>query len=178
MGIFGDQSERLLRESWGSVNALAEELYAIFAMNLPLQISGPVEITNAKAGQPALTVTQWSGDLPPIAFRKPSGQGPGDYTTTGLQPGAGFDPAVPQDQAKPKPPPTPAAGNAVPGKILSGAGDVYTVEIYPDGRDALPQRVTVTQLDIDLLETIPPGVWAICVQTSDGQWWMQVPVWM
>jgi hypothetical protein len=57
MSIFGDQSERLLRETWGSPTDLAEELYAMFQSNLPLNINGPVTITNTTP-QPALTVQQ------------------------------------------------------------------------------------------------------------------------
>ncbi len=68
----------------------------------------------------------------------------------------------------------------VPGKIVSGEGDTYSVLLYPNGKNREPDpptSVTVTQLQIDPNSTIPEGTWALVVETGDG-YAMQVPMWL
>jgi hypothetical protein len=178
MSIFGDQSERLLRETWASPSELAEELYAMFGVNTPLQIQGPVEITNTTPG-PALTVKQLgafdAGGFPP-------GLKPDDPAAISLQfPGLSPTPAdvsppvtqqnITQNTLKP------GGGGGVPGQIVSGSGDTYDVDLYEKGVAAgVTKTVSVTQLQIDPAETINAGTWTLVTQAGDG-YFMQVPVW-
>jgi hypothetical protein len=173
MSIFGDQSERLLRETWGSPTELAEELYAMFGVNTPLQIQGPVTITNTTPG-PALTVNQLGaytpGDFPPGLTPPPS---PGISI---LSPGTD---ATPSGAA---PPPAPVSvggggGGGIPGQVQSGGpGPSYQVAIYTAGLAGGFIVVTVTQLQIDPDETIPVGTWALVTQAG-ANYYMNVPTW-
>lgn len=46
MGFMRDQASRLIREKWANPNLLAEELYAMFTSDDPVNIDSPVTITS------------------------------------------------------------------------------------------------------------------------------------
>lgn len=69
-------------------------------------------------------------------------------------------------------------GGGVPGKVLSGTGSTYQVQLYPNGPSAAAgATVSVKQLQIDSGATIPVNTWAI-VTLAGAQYCMQVPVWL
>lgn len=194
------QVARLLNH-WPSADMLAEELFATFNKKIPMQIGGPVTITNEGDG-PMLILNGRSrgnqsnsdGEFAPTQNApEPPDEDPEEdeeeeftlvppadiqveredgtttdyrFTDSGLQP---VDQTTGQAQA---------AGGGVPGKILSGSGSSYTVELYANGPSkASTKEVTVTQLQIDSGETIPAGTWTFVSQIGDGHF-MQVPVWL
>ena len=194
MGLWRNQAARLLRERWSDANTLAEELYAMFTSDAPVEIDSPLVVT-ASPGQQAppivvrnfgqndagvqiqrrvpdqldfpeipplptletgdFTVTNYYSDQAPEVFQNPA---PG-----GVQPGGGS-------------PIQSGGGGGTPGVVLSGTGDSYQVNIYPNGLAASPTEVTVTQLQIDPSAEIPAGTWAL-VTTAGGAYYMAVPVW-
>lgn len=84
----------------------------------------------------------------------------------------------------------PTSGQSVfIGKIVSGTGDTYQVQLYTSGKDTVPltpSTVTVKQLQIDASEQIPVNTWVIVVlgakDNGDGtttpEYTMQVPVYI
>lgn len=193
MGLFKKQSIRLMREDWGSPKELAEEVYAILNSDEPIEIDSPVTITNT-TNSPPLTLRQFGGtdngiriekypeppgefdDVPPLEF--PDDVGLEILTLIGtdgtIETGTG-DPTDDDD-------PTTVAiesggGGGFPGKIISGSGSSYQVDVYEDGLTESPTRRTVTQLQIDSSETIPANTWALVGKIGD-EYFMAVPVWL
>lgn len=84
------------------------------------------------------------------------------------------------------PPPSTNQASVFPGKITSGTGDTYTVDIYENGLDGEATSVTVTQMQIDGDSEIPVDSWAAVLKNTytndDGdsitEYTMQVPVWL
>jgi len=75
-----------------------------------------------------------------------------------------------------------STGNSsVPVKILNKiAGNTYSAEIYENGLDDLTSFTSgeVEQASINSDQTIPNGAWAIASLSSNGIYYMQVPVWL
>lgn len=198
--MFGSQKVRLLREDWPSPTELAEELYAMMDDSIPADLgNGPITANNPTS-LPALTLGT-SGDIGGVVlqvngangqpvggivlgdnglqFASPSQLqaiatgGPGTLPVFGTNNPPGIDLAGTGTGAN-----TSSAPTSFPGTIVGGAGSTYSATIYPDGLDGKGQDVAVTQLQIDSSETIPAGTSVIIVQTSDGKYQMQVPVWL
>ncbi len=189
--MFSYRAMRLRREVWESVQQLAEEIYAIFQTEGVDQLRGSLDITP-------------TDDTPPININLPPGvgeAGPGITITRGgttitIAPegitttsggvttpigGGGTDltQIVGLEDAPSQSP------VEVLGRILSGTGDTYQVELFANPADGSFATVTVTQLQIDEDEQIPAGTWTkvtIFPVTSGGvttaNYFMQVPVWL
>ena len=73
-----------------------------------------------------------------------------------------------------------AGGGAVPCQILSGGPGAgpYQAAVYPGGLSKSSQTVAITQLSIAAGDTIPAGTWTLASLQADGQWVMEVPVWL
>lgn len=165
--MFDEQLSRLLREHWPNAKMLADELYAMFRgweerglTNLILQ--------QPPGDQPAIRLNGWdSGDIV-IQVRGRGGIDLGSITFTGgtlATPdatGVGGGTVV-------------AGANAFPGRVVSGTGSTYQVDIYPNGLGGEAERVSVTQMLIDEDETIPGGT-PVLVVRSGANYYMQVPV--
>lgn len=167
MGILADQRFRLLREEWDNPLDLAQELYAMFGADGPLQIDGPVQIKN-NTDAPAVSIDSAGVD----------GGGADVFNITrGRDPDVAFSDVLPGVS-------TPAAaaagggsgGGGVPCKVVSGTGSTYVVTLYPNGVTA-GGNVTATQLQIASDETIPPDSWGFAVLVG-GRYFIQFPVWM
>lgn len=184
MGIFKDQSLRLIREKWRDPNVLAEELYAILNSDKPIVIDSPIEITNNTDG-PAITINNnREGDTiqinnqpqPPIQLPNyppvtipdfPSipdtatidnrGRGPGDGGGGGD--GGDGEPSV------------------FPGQITSGTADTYEVDVYENGLGEGAVSRSVKQLQIAGDAEIPSGTWSVIGKVGE-EYFMQVPVWL
>lgn len=79
-------------------------------------------------------------------------------------------------------------GRTFPGKIISGTGEEYQVELYRYGTEEASDTVTAFQLQIDGTETIPVDTWVpvneliIPDDAAEGgarqEYYIQVPVWL
>lgn len=175
-GIFGDETIRLLRERWPNATMLAEELFAIFVSTNPINIPAGSTIQPAPTPTtPLLNVPGYTEGSPIFSFTGAGGEpigtisiDDGEITYTSAGGGGGGAPKKTQ---------TPPATSCMPGQIVSGTGAAYQVNTYPKGLSGPAVQVAVTQLQIDPSQTIPAGTWTLVSQTSDGSYWMQVPVW-
>ncbi len=83
---------------------------------------------------------------------------------------------------------TDGTGRVFPGKITSGSGEEYEVDLYKNGTDELAEIVTAYQLQIEEDETIPEDTWVLVneliipdVTEETGfryEYYIQVPVWL
>lgn len=205
MGFFRDQASRLLREKWANPSMLAEELYAMFTGDEPINIDSPVTITaGPNSTVPPLTVRNYGDDpamiqlqrqqFPPIdfpAFPPIPSEGVGDVTYVN-QYGDGtserFDDPPPQPKpAKPVPGTgTPVVnpgggGGSFPAVVTTGGpGNSYQCDVYLDGLANSPTSLPVRQLQIAGDATIPAGTFAVVSVVGTGaakMYFMQVPVW-
>lgn len=198
--MFGKQATRLLRERWKNATLLAEELFALFQDDIPLSHDAPVTINNHTAG-PALTlrngtplpgVTVGTGaDGAPLIklgdfnggdllFQNQDGgltwQGPSFFfqptdPATGLPSGAPVDLGSGGGGGG-------GGGGGLVGRVVSGAGASYTVDLYANGLSAAAtSRVTVTVPAIDPAEVIPAGTVLVPVVPAGGNYYHQPAVW-
>ena len=160
---------RLLRTYWRNPNMLAQELFAMFTETQAQGTLGPVTINSPAGSQPYMTLGGYQvGDT---LFRIRNTDG----TVTNL--GLGDDGTL-----------GPVAGTTVPkvavassvfaGKIVSGTGSTYQVDVFENGISRPAIRRTVKQLQINSAATIPAGTQALVVKGADGKYFMQVPVWL
>lgn len=194
MGLFTEESLRLLREKWPDPNELAEEIYAILNSERPTTLPSPTTIPATDAANGPLTTYVPVETAPgmTVIFRGDGGGqvqllGNGDmqyqaYDPTGIDPG---------------PPPKRKIKEILPaiaaiGVVVSGSGQFYQVDLYGNGLygNVLPSGVikdpvdkqdpTVTvdaiQMQIDPDETIEPGTQVLLVRVGK-RYYMQVPVW-
>jgi hypothetical protein len=72
--------------------------------------------------------------------------------------------------------------SAYPGKIISGSGQTYQVQIFKKGLDGSATTVSAKQLQIDPADQIPAESWALVLEgsKSDGsvEYYIQVPIWL
>jgi hypothetical protein len=146
---------RLLRTHWDNPNQLAEEIYSMLKQltENPTTLIRPLTVITDT--QPAITINGRDG------VDGADGISINDETLREIIGRLGG-----------------GGGGGIPGEVVSGSGDTYTVTIYPNGLLGTTENVTVTQLQIDAGETIPAGTWAIVTQMGDGEYAMVVPVWL
>lgn len=191
MGFLKEESLRLRRKRGWTADELSDEIFAIFNADVPFTTDQPITITN-KTPQPGLTIKQngpYDGSIK--ITRYPDGPinlpglppflppGLGDYTITIIFPDGTpltFPPGGPQDKGNGNPPPSKGGGGGFPGKILSGTGDTYQVEVYEDGVSGEATTRSVTQLSISASEKIEANTWVFVGKTGDD-YFMQHPVW-
>lgn len=206
MGFMRDQADRLLRTKWKNANMLAEELYAMWTGDEPINIDSPVRITtDADTNEPSLTIRQFGQDdrsiqverlqQPQLASSSVNFNVPGfdpadflsnigDFIVT-IQYGDGTIETHPnQDPQEPQVLPRKGTGErraggagGIPGKVVSGSGDTYVMTLYPNGLSGDTETATVKQLQIASGSSIPADTWAV-VSVSGDEYVMQVPVWL
>lgn len=193
------QRHRLLREDASlTAPALAEELYAMFGPDVPIEHHGPITIYKSGENQPAITLRGFEpGDMvfnierpeePDIqmtfnnqgGFNGPSGSVFGPITINEAE-RQGVDPGqLPIKDTKDVKEiilaggGTSTAGNAFPGLVLSGSGSSYQV-LVTTSTGAI--TVTATQMQIASGQDIPADTAAIVVRTGNT-YRLQVPVWL
>lgn len=187
---------RLMREAWPDATMLAQELFALLTSNLPADAPIPVakqpgngqqpvftvggfsngdtlfEITGAQ-GQPFGSILIQDGALvfaPPFSGEPPQAQDSGTQPLNPRGPGQLPGTTRPQPQA--------AATGVFPGVVVSGSGDTYQCNVYLQGRRGEPTLLAVKQLQIAPGEVIPAGSWAPICKAPDGEYFMQMPVWL
>lgn len=176
--MFGDESLRLLRTSWPSVDMLAEELYAIFrAVDAqPTQLQGPVTIENGNSSEPALTTNPGNGGNGSIQV--PTDDGPPFIIGGGGFIGSPviFQPI--QESGGGGGGSSSSSNLTMPGQVVSGGPGTgpYQVKIFPNGLNFSSTQVPVTQLSIDSGTSVPAGTAVFVTQTQSG-YYMQAPVW-
>ena len=162
---------RLLRTRWKGpqgAQMLAEEMYAILSTTRPITLTGPVTINNPTT-DPGLKINNADPelDLPvnDVGIRMQDKDG----TTKDLR----IEPdKVPGKKKKDDEPPS-----AV-GKISSGSGSEYRVDLYENGQGSDSTRtVDATQLQIVEDEDIPSGTWCLVLRVGE-EYFVQVPVWL
>src|SRR5262245_5417038 len=187
--LFGTQAIRLLRDSWKRTKDLAEELYAMFQDDIPLEHNAPITITTRNSSPPLTIRNFGDGDFSIKIIKEDGTPGGGIGTDDDGNPvfkDPNGDPVPnPQDET----PEEPGAGACIPGCVTAQAsGQNYSVDLYENGPEqASTRNVTVRQLQIHADDTIPAGTWAlVCRQlvtdevTGDTEevFSMQVPIWL
>lgn len=169
-GFFGKQSVRLVRDFWSNAQSLAEELFAMFADNKPMETDQPLILTR-NTDAPAIRIIDNSsnGGDPIQIIRNQITQ---QYSE--LQRLIREVLVMEQGGA--------LSQQAIPGLVRSGSNNEYTVELYEDGWDqAATASVPVRQLQIRAGAAVQAGVWVVVyrLRTSQGDtlYFMQEPVW-
>jgi hypothetical protein len=154
--MLGKEAARIVRTEWYSVQALAEELYAIFRDDLPLTHSGPITLT-PEPGTTAINIVTSDDTTPPITVNgEPIATGGGgggtdldDITWPGHDPADTDAFPLPQDN------PISLYGEVV-AKV---EGAVYNVRVWAKNPLTSPALgvLPVRQMLIDADDEIPPG---------------------
>lgn len=176
--MFGTQAMRLLRTKWKTPTLLAQELFAMFQSDIPLEHSGGLKL-DAKNDAPALELSRGDfGDGPVLDFNGGSGAGGisfsianGGLVITGpsitlVESGTGAPPATtptPQEQQQQ------AQGSTFPGQVLSGSGQSYVVRIFTQGEGGPASQVTAQAPGMADDATISEGFWVAVSATTDAQ---------
>lgn len=172
---------RLLREDPWTAQGLAEELYAMFTDESPLDVGdGVVAKYNSKSQQVPFQIIN-APDTGPIPVMAGHRAGGGSFVMTinngGIQitdTTSSGEPTV-TDVGSGGGSSSPRTNSIMPGKIVGGSSDTYTVMIYPRGRTNAGTNVVVKQLQISVLDTIPAELWVWVVLELDGSYSMIVP---
>jgi hypothetical protein len=161
--MFHNQRKRLLRKERWSADELAQELWAMFGPEVPLEHRGPVTLYS-DGEHPAITYRNFDEGDSVFAFDD------GDTVTNVNVENNTFVTNVTTGSS--------SSSNTFPGEVQSHvSGNNYLVEIYPSGLSGATSTVTVRQLSIADGEEIESGTWAQVSQSADGTYFMQVPVW-
>lgn len=187
MGLYKEAARRILRTKWRSVQAFAQEVYAILSEDVQLRTEQPIVITQ-KPGQPAITIIQTpDATVPPVVFTR---QNPGDGTwevatpdgTTGTVPPQATPPFTGYPIDLPTFPDGSGGGPGGGGRVMlgvvtSGSEATYNVTVYPNGTSAGGESVVATVPQIAEGEAVPSGTWVTVVRNPDGTHEFQPVVW-
>ena len=156
--MFGQQAMRLLRTKWKQVNTFAQELYAMFQDDIPLEHSAPITINYAGPDAP-LKLDRGFSDGPVIAATsggKDGGLrfGP-DGTTTVYGDNIVFEYL---EDGEPVRTPVQDLGNKArdekptsstyPAQVVSGEARTYVMTVYTNGIGSTGTKVTATALGV------------------------------
>lgn len=189
--MFEEQSIRLLREKWRAIQPLAEEIFSIFQTEGLITHDGSLGITPTDDTPgvvvnlpntptdlgPGITVTR--GDttinIAPEGITITSG----DTTTTLGGGGTNLTQIVGLDS------PPSQAPFVLAGRVVSGTGSNYRVNVYARSTFVSMGQVNATQLQIDPDEQIPSGTWCQVLGfpvTTNGvttaTYYLFVPIWL
>ena len=178
---------RLLREYPWDAQSLAEELYAMFDPEIPINHEGPLTLT-ARNGVPPLIINNLPTTTFPITQNPPAQQIPNDPDQPIVVPDLPSNTLKRQEIIDVINSLGLGGGaNCFPGIVTGGAEGEYSVDVYFDGLSEAATSVTVGQLQIAAGEAIPAGTWALVIRVlvrdeSTGElyylYFMQVPVWL
>lgn len=176
MNFFGEQSIRLLRDDWETTKMLAEELFAMTAGSQePLPT---LDVQPTTEGQPYFNLSNYSPGDTIFSITGRSGEPFGGFTIENgdlvFLPAETGDPPASVPSKSKKDDEQATGANCFPGIVVGGSGSVYNVSITTSGGT---KTVSVTQLQIDPNEVIPPGTAALVVKVG-GKYSMQVPVFL
>ena len=165
---------RLLREYPWDAQSLAEELYAMFDPEIPLNHEGPLQLT-ARNGVAPLIINNLPIGTDPIIQNPPTQQIPDEPGQPNIEEEGEGEPQTP---ATPSPGGGGGGANCFPGKVTSGGpGTSYLVDVYLDGLSQPATNVSARQLAIDGLDTVAADTWCLVAKQNDGQYVFQVPTW-
>jgi len=164
--MFGNEAVRLLREQWPNPTMLAQELYAMFEDDVPLEHNAPITLTNP--GTEAPLIINVAPGQPAVQFQV-DGVPDGSITIGGDGPTFGGRQRTTNNTTVI----AGGGGNAFIGVVQSGSGNSYVV--------VLDTGLTVNciQQQIDSNDTIPAGTSVLVIkQIVGGAYVMQTPVWL
>lgn len=162
--MFSRERLRLLREEWPNAQMLAEELWAMFAKDIPLYHDGQI-ILNAGEASP-FEIRNWEPGDSAFSFKGRNGDHYGDIIVGNT--GVGWRPAgetkligigITQTQQ-----------TTFLGTVTGGSGSEHQVDIGD-------KVVNVNTLNVAGGESIPVG-WELVVHKQGGTYYSEVPVWM
>jgi hypothetical protein len=163
--MFHNQRKRLLRRDNWTATDLAQELWAMFGPDVPLDHRGPITLYR-DGEQPAIIYKNF-GESDSL-FRVDNGDDLSVYSPTRLDNPTGDTSSSSSSSTT----------GAFPGEVVSHvSGNNYLVNTYPDGLSAPAIQQTVRQMNIRSGATIKAGTWAMVCQTGDGAFHMMVPIW-
>ncbi len=179
--MFGHQAIRLMRERWTSPSELAEELVSMFDDKIPLDHNGPLTLRKLNANAPGLQILNTAGG---DSLRVEGGEvivkDVTHFTVTGADAIDIGELETPINiKGKPYPPEGSGGTTVFLGRVVSGTGNTYVVELYGKGSSqAATKTVTATVPQIADEEQIPPDTWIGAVHQFDGSYEFQPPVWI
>jgi hypothetical protein len=195
--MFEEQSIRLLREKWRTVQELAEELFAIFQTrgdighdgsltlrptdaNPPLRIVQPFSPTSSTADNPGITITR-GGTTTTITAGDVIING---QSLVGGDFGGGSGGGTNLNQIVGLVNTPEFAPFILLGEVVSGSGSNYQVRVFSTP-DTNLGTVSAIQVQIDPAETIPAGTFCQVIglpfRSGDlifAQYYLTVPVWL
>ncbi len=189
--MFEEQSIRLLREKWRSTQQLAEEIFAIFQTEGLIEHVGSLKVTPSDSepglqvvlpggpGETGAGITITRGDttinIAPEGVTITSG----DTTTTLGGGGTNLTQIVGLENQPSQAP------FVLAGKVISGTGANYVVEVYADAGFTSMGQVNATQVQIDPDEQIPADTWTQVLGfpvtvggVTTATYYLFVPVWL
>jgi len=168
--VFGQQAMRLLRTKWKQVNTFAQELYAMFQDDIPLEHSAPITINYAGPDAP-LKLDRGFSDGPVITASSGGKDGGMKFTPDGsttiygdqvvfeyLENGEVVRTPVQdlgnkaQDDKKP-------SASTYPAQVVSGEAQTYIVTLYTNGVGSTGTKVTATALGVADDATLDVDSW-------------------
>lgn len=163
--MFFKQRQRLLREESWTADLLAQEMYAMFGPDVPLEHHGQITLVKPSNGSPIVLKDVVDGDT---IISVPSREGAvEDEDAVSLDVVAGSA-ATAVGSGRPM---------AYQGTVLSGTHPTYSVRIYREGITADSEDVSVTQLSGKTGVAITAGAAAIVFEDVEGNYFMNIPVW-
>lgn len=160
--MFGRQRDRLLREEPWTATALAQELYAMFAPDVPLEHWGQITLHQPDSGAPIVVRGFSSGDTL-ISARGPSGEDVIDFDPTDVDDDGGE-----------------GGGGTVAsiyhGLIVSGSGNSYAVALtVTAGSPGAGETINAIWLGAINEDALSPGRPVIVVRAVDLNYYIIAP---
>ena len=160
--MFHKEAIRLLRDSWASTRALAEEIYAILQKKIPLFHEAPVTISTDDDEAP-LVLRRFGGDGQVIDIRGPQDEPIGGIYLEG-------DRIVYRNRNDDD---DDGGGDGdggtttFPAQVISGAENSYTCSAFPNGSGGgTTGEISVRVPGVAAGESIPAGTWIMVSQVN------------
>jgi hypothetical protein len=170
--MFRNQRHRLLRENWDAIG-LSQELHAMFGFEETLEHGGPIILTRGddatwtpftlRGFSDGDTIFNVKGRDYDLSIKLDNGELVVEDAEGNRQSGGGGTT-------------TESVSTTYPGRIVSGSGATYTVNIYPGGLAASPTVVTATIDGIDEDSTVPADTPCVVIKAA-STYYAFVPLW-
>ena len=178
--MFGTQAMRLRRTEWKTAKLLAEELYAMFQADIPLEHEGGLTLKGGEA-RPALTLTRGDfGDGPVLTWQSTNGGEGGvrlqgqDVIVRGKQVVVEWDDAdgttrqqrfpITSGQDEQTPP-----ASTYPAQVIRPEGTQYLMRLYRNGTSGVSAEVLATALGLAEDAELDEDTWAMVSAVQVGE---------
>jgi hypothetical protein len=170
--MFGAQAVRMLRETWSNATMLAEELYAIFSDDIPLNNNAPLTLSNPNGSAAPLTIQEPGLGNEVINFTGRTGAPIGGITIVDGVPT--FSGSSGSSTSSSSTVSNLASGFVAAGPDLDGN---YTITLSHG--NTLGGSGTVSAAPVQSgSQTIPTSTGCIVSKNKDGTFSFMVPVWL